>query len=89
MIIVPIPLYSPKLVFNLVASIVPSAGTPILTELPNAIMKMFASAVGAFEKVISSLLMVYALPSSCITPPNDTNSAFPDLGYMIVHQQLN
>ena len=33
-----------------------SAGVPTLTELPNAMMKMFASAVGGFENVISSLL---------------------------------
>ena len=50
--IVPIPLYSPKLEFSLVAVTVPSAGVPILTAAPKAIIKMFASAVGAFENVI-------------------------------------
>ena len=49
---VPTPVYSPKLVFNLVASTVPFAGVPIVTELPNAIMKICASAVGGFENVI-------------------------------------
>ena len=51
-IIVPIPLYSPKSVFNFSALIVPSAGVPMVTELPNAMMKIFASAVGGFENVI-------------------------------------
>ena len=60
--IVPIPLYSPKLALNFALVTESSAGTPILTELPNAMMKMFASAVGGFENVISSLLRVYALP---------------------------
>ena len=49
---VPTPVYSPKLVFNLVASTVQFAGVPIVTELPNAIMKICASAVGGFENVI-------------------------------------
>ena len=53
-IIVPIPLYSPQLSLNFAAVTALSAGTPILTELPNAMMKMFASAVGGFENVISS-----------------------------------
>ena len=51
-IIVPIPLYSPKFALSFVALIVPSAGVPIVTELPNAMMKIFASAVGGFENVI-------------------------------------
>ena len=51
--IVPIPLYSPKLELNFALVTESSAGTPILTELPNAMMKMFASAVGGFENVIS------------------------------------
>ena len=46
--IVPIPLYSPKLEFSLVAVTVPSEGVPILTAAPKAIIKIFASAVGSF-----------------------------------------
>ena len=49
---VPTPVYSPKLVLSFVASTVPSAGVPMVTELPNAIMKICASAVGGFENVI-------------------------------------
>ena len=51
-IIVPIPLYSPKFALSFAALIVASAGVPIVTELPNAIMKICASAVGGFENVI-------------------------------------
>ena len=50
--IVPIPLYSPNEPFNLVASTDQSAGVGIVNEEPNAMMKICASAVGGFEKVI-------------------------------------
>ena len=50
--IVPIPVYSPNPALSFDAVTVPSAGVPTLTELPNAIMKIFASAVGGFENVI-------------------------------------
>ena len=83
--IVPIPLYSPKLALSFGAVIVPSLYVPILTAEPNAMMKIFASDVGGFENVIWSLTTVYDVIASCMTPPNDTNKVLQNLPYMIVH----
>ena len=77
---VPTPVYSPKAELSFVASIVQFAGVPIVTELPNAMMKICASAVGGFENVIWSLVTVKEVPTSCMIPPNDTKSALADPG---------
>ncbi len=80
MMIVPIPLYSPKLALSFGAVIVPSAGVPILTAEPNAMMNICASDVGGFENVIWSLTTVYYVIASCMTPPNDTNKVLAEPG---------
>ncbi len=51
--------YVPKGSANLVAVTVPSAGVPILTAAPSAMIKMEVEAVGGFENVIWSFVTVY------------------------------
>jgi len=54
----PTPEYVPKGSANLVAVTVPSAGVPILTAAPSAMIKIEVEAVGGFENVIWSFVTV-------------------------------